>query len=413
MTFPFPKWWLVATLFITLAAAQVCEDKTSEPFQVGKSETFTKNCSQIRRKLPHLCNYKSIVRDNCPFSCGLCGHLGNNPFCADVEGKFTIAAGTIWEKQKSCTNAEKKPGSFCTKWVFKKKCPKACGFCEPSGVKCNGLDSNCDMRVNDLLYATVHNAMHDTIPFQNHNAPLEEALVAGYRGLMLDVCKCDGELRFCHGSCNIGKRDIESVITNIVSFLDNNPKDVIIIDFEMSTGDPTPAELWSVMSSVPRLDNKVYQYANSEWPTLGAMTEAGKQIIAFQHNGPDCPVNSGSSGCSQKIYDFFDYTMGTDWDYDTVSDIEDFETSCQIKRGANGKRQFYSVNNFVTNFFGPSAPSSTIVNQKKFLMERVHNCAKEMVAEPNFINIDYWQLGDVPGFVNEENAARAMRGRKA
>jgi hypothetical protein len=30
-----------------------------------------------------------------------------------------------------------------------------------------------------------------------------------------------------------------------------------------------------------------------------------------------------------------------------------------------------------------------------------------MESEPNFINIDFWQLGDVAGFVNEENAARA------
>lgn len=410
MTIPFPKACLLATLCLTLAAAQVCEDKTSEQFQVGKSDTFLKNCNQIRRKMPHLCNYKSIVQENCQFTCGLCGYLANESYCVDVEGKFTIAAGTIWEKEKSCANAENKQEMFCNKWTFKKKCPKACGFCEPSGVRCNGLDSNCGMRVNDLLYATVHNAQHDTPPFQNHNAPLEEALVAGYRGLMLDVCKCDDELRFCHGNCNIGKRDIESVITNIVSFLDNNPKDVIIIDFEMSVGDPTPDELWRVMSSVPRLDNKVYQYAYGEWPTLGAMTDAGKQIIAFQHNGPDCP---GSYGCSPKIYDFFDYTMGTDWDYDNVSDIRDYQTSCQIKRGANGKRHFYSVNNFVTNFFGPSAPSSAIVNQIDFARERVHNCAEVMNAEPNFINVDYWQLGDVVGFVNEENAARARRRRKA
>jgi hypothetical protein len=422
MTFPFPKSWLLATVFITctlavaVAAAQVtvCEDKTSEQFQIGKSATFVKNCAQIRRKFPQLCNYNSNVQENCQFSCGLCGYLANESYCVDVQGTFTIAAGTIWQKQKSCANAEKNPDRFCNKWTFKKKCPMACGFCEPTGVRCNGLDSNCDMRVNDLLYATLHNANVDSFPFQNHNAPLEEALVAGYRGLMLDVCKCNGELKFCHGLCNLGDRDIVEVIANIVSFLHSNPKDVIIIDFEMSLGDPTPAELWTVMSSVPGLDSKVYEYMddNGEWPTLGAMTDSGKQIIAFQHNGPNCPLGEqgiagqGINGCSPKIYDFFDYTMGTHWDYDSVSDIEDYPNSCLIKRGANGERDFYSVNNFVTNPFA-SPSSSAIVNQIDFVKKRVHNCAEFMESEPNFINIDFWQLGDVAGFVNEENAARA------
>lgn len=161
---------------------------------------------------------------------------------------------------------------------------------------------------------------------------------------------------------------------------------------------------------VPGLEDKVYQKENNQWPTLADMTDVGKQIIAFSHNNPNCP---GSDGCATKIYDFFDYTKGTDWDFDTVSDIENWEDSCQIKRGSVGEKPFYSVNNFVTKFYGPSAPASQTLNQKAFLRDRIQKCAEVANAEPNFINVDYWQLGDVPEFVNEENTARASRRRKA
>jgi len=135
----------------------------------------------------------------------------------------------------------------------------------------------------------------------------------------------------------------------------------------------------------------------------------GRQIIAFSHNNPDCP---GSDGCTPKIYDFFDYTKGTEYDFDTVSEIENWKNSCQIKRGSVGEKSLYSVNNFVTTSWGPSAFASQTLNQKEFLRNRVQKCTEVANAEPNFINVDYWQLGDVPEYVKEENEARANRRRK-
>lgn len=389
--------------------AQVCQDKTSEKFVINKRGT-QKNCRQILRKFAHLCNFKPIVQENCPFSCGICGYLGNESFCVDTTGYFTVGSGTQWEKERTCQDVKKQPEKLCKKNVFKRHCPQVCNLCEPSGVKCNGLASNCDMPVNELLFASLHNANHDDPPFQNHNSALENALVAGYRGLFLDVCKCgnEEELIFCHGTCALGRRDITTVMRNIVSFLESNPKDVIIFNFEMSVGDPTPQELWNVMSSIPGLESRVYEHRPSSggasWPTLGTLTDAGKQIIAFQHNGPDCP---SGNGCNSKINDFFDYTMGTDWSFDSVSSIENWENSCQIKRGAYGKKEFYSINHFVTTFFGPSGSASSVINQEQFLMNRIGNCTNIMKAEPNFVSIDYWQRGDLLKVTMEVNAKRA------
>eukprot|EP00554_Chaetoceros_debilis_P006244 CAMPEP_0194080804 /NCGR_PEP_ID=MMETSP0149-20130528/6745_1 /TAXON_ID=122233 /ORGANISM="Chaetoceros debilis, Strain MM31A-1" /LENGTH=401 /DNA_ID=CAMNT_0038762599 /DNA_START=77 /DNA_END=1282 /DNA_ORIENTATION=- len=390
--------YLAAIMFAKAYAA--CEDKAgSDQFQVGKKTEFRKKCSQIRRKYSAHCNFNSNVRDKCEESCGICGNLGNDEFCKDDSGTFKIAKGTQWEKVKSCTDVPKNPSKWCDKFNFKKKCPVACGLCTINYSKCNGLESNCGMKVDDLLYATLHNANHHELPFQNHNEELEGALAAGYRGLFLDVCKCDGEIVFCHGVCGLGRRDPTTVFANINTFLNENPRDMIIFNFEMSVGSPTPAELWSDISSVGGFTEKFYEKGSGNWPTLSQMLDSQKQIIAFQHN-------AGSNGLVSKIHDFFQYTMGTNWDFDQVSDISDYASSCAIRRGQSGSN-FYSVNNFVTGTFGPSASASERVNEESYLKDRLINCESIMGSKPNFINIDYWQKGDLVKVTMEENAARA------
>ncbi len=71
---------------------------------------------------------------------------------------------------------------------------KALNTCESC---CNGLASNCDLPLNQVTFAMVHNAMSsrdDLFAGYNNLEPLEEAMVAGYRGLMLDSCNCAGSV---------------------------------------------------------------------------------------------------------------------------------------------------------------------------------------------------------------------------
>jgi len=62
---------------------------------------------------------------------------------------------------------------------------------------CNGLASNCALAVNEVLFPMVHNAHSskaDLFLAYNNRKSSEEALVAGFRGLMLDSCICDGSI---------------------------------------------------------------------------------------------------------------------------------------------------------------------------------------------------------------------------
>lgn len=103
---------------------------------------------------------------------------------------------------------------------------------------CNGLDGGfCDFRVNEVMYATTHNANADFetgfLFSPNHNFKLEDSLEAGYRGINVDVCNCGGELVLCHGVCSFGLRDIVEVFSGINSFLDENPSEVLVVPIGM------------------------------------------------------------------------------------------------------------------------------------------------------------------------------------
>ena len=83
------------------------------------------------------------------------------------------------------------------------KCPENSGG--GGELCCNGSPNNCNLRLSEMMFGLVHNAMSSEeggfFIGYNQKYGLEKALVAGYRGLNLDVCNCNGVLQFCHNVC--------------------------------------------------------------------------------------------------------------------------------------------------------------------------------------------------------------------
>jgi hypothetical protein len=275
---------------------------------------------------------------------------------------------------------------------------------------CNGLHSNCDMSLNEVLFASVHNANHDSDFAPNNDTPLEQALQAGYRGLLLDVCKCDGVITFCHGICTVGNRDPEEVFNNIGTFLSQNPHDVVILNFEMSIGDPTPEELWNVMETTS-IRSKTYIYSGGPWPTFNDMIEMDikKQVVAFYHDGPDCPLNNSpaTTGCHPRLINYHDYVVETPWDFEDVALLQSSETSCAENRGSSGTKDFYAINNFVTRSLGASKTYAKIVNSKSFVDQHIRDCESLTNYKANIVAVDFWSEGDLLEVTQDVNKARA------
>ncbi len=203
-----------------------------------------------------------------------------------------------------------------------------------------------------------------------------------------------------------GEQDPTELFEHILDFLDTHPSELLVFNFEMSHGDPTPLQLWNVMENVNGLKNKSYVHGGGDWPTVGKLLQSGKQIISLKHNGNNC-VNTANSGCTPYIQEFFKYTIGTEYDFDSVEDIENSDQSCIGKRGTYYQKKFYAINNFVTNNFpGPSEAAAKVLNEGSFVANRISDCEKVTNRMANFLAVDFWQHGDVPKVAKQINNQR-------
>lgn len=298
-------------------------------------------------------------------------------------------------------------------------CPSTCDLCGGSGEEtydcsgqapncCMGLKNTCDLTIDELFFAAMHNANNDEDKWNsNHEAPLEKAIEAGFRAFYLDVCLCNGKIVFCHGNCVwAGQQDPVEIFTNIVTFLNSNPSELVIFNFEMSYGSPTPQQLWDVMKQVSGVMNKSYLHNGGKWPMIKDVLQQGKQIISFKHNGNNC-LDTSNSGCTPYIQEFFKYTVGTKYDFNSIDEIENVKYSCVGERGTQYKQEFYAINNFVTlDFPGPSESHSEIINKDSFVKNRISDCERVMNRKANFFAVDFWQHGSIPRVAKAINIER-------
>lgn len=287
-----------------------------------------------------------------------------------------------------------------------------------TGNCCNGLEGLCDMRANEIMYATLHNGM-STIENgffygANHESSLEEALEAGYRGLNLDICNCDGEINFCHGICSFAPRDVIEVMQNVNDFLDRNPTEVIVFIFQVNNnvGDRVDLnQFYDQLLLVNGLVNKLYIHPGrgNAWPTLRELTDPAynKRILMFHYNGPVC--SKDPTACPDGLMQYYRYASENEWDNPNVASIQNRLTSCEIKNNGVNNTEWMGLNNFVTP---PSQDSAKTLNEYSAATDYVRTCSALLETDINFLLVDFWSEGDLPRYTQDHNTALALQRRE-
>lgn len=183
---------------------------------------------------------------------------------------------------------------------------------------CNGLESICDLRVNEVLYATLYNGLNSfefgNFVTINPEYEPERALEAGYRAFKLDVCNCGGEHYFCYGElftklcmpfyllqslcltdCSIyplllflfvykgtcareSRRDVIELMMGVKEFLLKNPTEIVIFFFEVKDDIGRPVNLrdfYFLMVQIMGFVSMIYKHSgvDDSWPTLRELTD--------------------------------------------------------------------------------------------------------------------------------------------
>ena len=258
--------------------------------------------------------------------------------------------------------------------------------------QCNGSNLLCNKKYNEVAYLTTHNAYNsseDNFSLPNHNYNITSQLNDGVRALMIDVYDLFGTPSVYHGTSILGSAPFLDYLIDIKTFLDLNPNEVVTIILEcyISSND--------IENELTQAGLMNYLYAHdpsNSWPTLQTMISNNERLVIFSD------VDDASA--TQSWYHYvWDYAVETHYTNHSQNDF-----SCDFNRG-DSINDLFILNHFVTNsVLGTGDETqSAIVNANPFFINRVLQCEQEKNKFPNFITVDFYELGNCLDVVDQMN----------
>jgi len=259
-------------------------------------------------------------------------------------------------------------------------------------AQCNGSNLLCNKSYNEVAYLTTHNAFNSTedgFNLPNQNLNITSQLNAGVRGLMLDVYDLNGIPTVYHGISTLGSKPLLIILEEINDFLEANDKEIVTIILESYTS----ASAIENVLYLANLSSYVYiqDSSASVWPTLQTMINDNTRLVVFSD------VDDAISG--QEWYHYvWDYAVETNYSANSVNDF-----NCDFNRG-DSLNDLFILNHFITTIFGVGDQNeAATINANPFFIDRANQCIQEKGKFPNFVTIDFFELGDGLEVVNELN----------
>lgn len=282
---------------------------------------------------------------------------------------------------------------------------------------CNGYAELCDRPYDDVTYAATHNAMSspDVVPvWPEHDGGITEQLDAGVRALLIDTKHWEplpsagalaglveeGEPRLppalasalygtfaglrdgkpgaflCHIHCGFGAQPLVEGLGEVRDFLERNPHDVVTLIIQ--DGIP-PGETAAAFDEAGLLDYVHPQRDGEAWPTLGELIERGERLVVFaEEEGPPPDWYANAFEAMQETPFLF---------------LSPDAFSCAENRG-NPDASLFQMNHWVQRI-APDRADSAVVNRLDVLVARARQCEAERGLRPNFLAVNFYNIGDV------------------
>lgn len=260
-------------------------------------------------------------------------------------------------------------------------------------AQCNGSSTLCGKRYDQVAYVTTHNAFNaeeDGFNLPNHTYGITRQLNDGVRGLMIDVYDENGVATVYHSVSILGTTPLESNLTEIKDFLDANPNEVVTIIFECYADFVLVEEAFINTDLLPYVHE---QESDDPWPTLQEMIDADKRLVVLSDRD-DAPAG-------EDWYHYvWEYAVETPFSNNSNSDF-----TCEFNRG-NPDNGLFILNHFATdpNLGIGRTDLSELANEFDFFYNRADECWNTLGKFPNFLTIDFHELGDVFEVADSVNA---------
>ncbi|MBX3269059.1 MAG: hypothetical protein KF729_02290 [Sandaracinaceae bacterium] len=265
------------------------------------------------------------------------------------------------------------------------RCAPAIGLPEP--LACNGHAALCDRTFDGVAFPATHNAMSSEeegwIP-PNQGFRLWRQLEDGVRGFMLDTYEQDGETLLCHSICPLGSRPFVHALTDLREFMDCHPAEVITLILEAHIDEPRTAAAFEAAGLDPYLHA---QPLGAPWPTLRELITSGRRMVVFTES-------------ADVSLPWHHYAYAYAWD-NPYSARMPSDLSCRRGRGSTDNPVFI-LNHFLTAPVAMRALAE-MINHEPFLGDQVRRCRTETGQLPNFVTVDFYDVGDLFAVVDELN----------
>jgi len=257
--------------------------------------------------------------------------------------------------------------------------------------QCNGSLLLCNKKYDEVAYLTTHNAFNsaqDNFSLPNHNFNIATQLNDGVRGLMIDVYDYFGTPTVYHSSYLLGTEPLQTYLSDIKSFLDNNPNEVVTIILECNI---SANDIESEVDQAGLLNYLYTHTLNTTWPTLQTIISNNTRLVIFS--------DQNDAGINQGWYHYmWDHMVETHYSANSINDL-----NCDFNRG-DSINDLFILNHFVTSITGTgSETESTTANSNPYFINRALQCQQEKNKFPNFVTVDFYELGNCFDVVNQLN----------
>jgi len=257
--------------------------------------------------------------------------------------------------------------------------------------KCNGHEELCDRRFDQVSFPMTHNAMSNaeggwSLP--NQNFGITRQLNDGIRGMMLDTYDENGEILLCHALCALGNQPLVDGLQEITTFLQANPDEVMSIIFENYI---THAQTADAFDESGLIDFVYAHELGTPWPTLNELIAANTRLVVFQEKQPQDPEFPW-------LMRIWDHAWETPFSFATPDDF-----TCDPSTRADPANALFLLNHFLTTPLGGNPELAATINYNPLFIDRARQCEEEGNALPNFVAVDFYDIGDLFDVVDTLN----------
>jgi len=180
----------------------------------------------------------------------------------------------------------------------------------------------------------------------------------------------------CHIHCAFGAQPLVDALTEVRDFLVANPTDVVTLIIQ---DDITPAETADAFDTAGLTRFVHTQHPGAPWPTLGEMIDRGERLVVFAENEDPPPPWYANAFVAMQETPFLFLSPG--------------QFSCATNRG-DPRAPLFLMNHWIQRI-APDRTDAVRVNRLDVLVDRARQCQQERGLRPNFLAVNFYDIGDV------------------